>query len=177
MTNAEMAILSLVAEQPRHGYEIEQVIEERGMREWTEIGFSSIYYLLKKLEQGGLIEGQLEEAARGPARKVYRPTPAGEEALHAGVLDALSAPRRSYSPLQLGLADLSRIPPAEALAALGQYRDGLAARLAHVQARWESQRPLPYHVDAMFDHSVTMIRAEMGWVTQFISQLRDQTGR
>jgi DNA-binding PadR family transcriptional regulator len=43
MTNAELAILSLVAEQPRHGYEIEQVIEEREMREWTEIGFSSIY--------------------------------------------------------------------------------------------------------------------------------------
>ena len=32
MTNAELAILSLVVETPRHGYEIEQVIEERGMR-------------------------------------------------------------------------------------------------------------------------------------------------
>ncbi|HIP96867.1 MAG TPA: hypothetical protein EYH32_06595 [Anaerolineae bacterium] len=53
MTNAELAILSLIAEQPRHGYEIEQVIEERRMREWTEIGFTSIYYLLKKLERGG----------------------------------------------------------------------------------------------------------------------------
>jgi DNA-binding PadR family transcriptional regulator len=48
--------LTLVAERPRHGYEIERVIEERGMREWTEIGFSSIYYLLKKLEREGLIE-------------------------------------------------------------------------------------------------------------------------
>ena len=51
MTNAELAILSLVAEQPRHGYEIENVIEQRGMRAWTEIGFSSIYYILKKLEK------------------------------------------------------------------------------------------------------------------------------
>ena len=54
MTNAELAILSLVAEEPRHGYDIEQVIEARGMRDWTEIGFSSIYYLLKKLEKSGL---------------------------------------------------------------------------------------------------------------------------
>ena len=50
MTNAEFAILSLIVEQPRHGYEIEQVIEERGMRNWTEVGFSSIYYILNKLE-------------------------------------------------------------------------------------------------------------------------------
>ena len=71
MTNAELAILSLIAEQPRHGYDIEQVIEARGMREWTEIGFSSIYYLLKKLEKDGLIESQLEQQeGKGPARKV-----------------------------------------------------------------------------------------------------------
>ncbi|HIP96866.1 MAG TPA: hypothetical protein EYH32_06590 [Anaerolineae bacterium] len=92
------------------------------------------------------------------------------------VLDVLSVPRRCYPPLQLGLANLLCISPTEALAALRQYRDGLAARLEHVQARWEGQQPLPYHVDAMFDYSVTMVRAEMGWVTQFISQLEDQAG-
>ncbi|MDY6875341.1 MAG: PadR family transcriptional regulator [Chloroflexota bacterium] len=176
MTNAELAILSLIAEQPRHGYEIERVIEERGMREWTEIGFSSIYYLLKKLEREGLIEGQSEEAKRGPARKVYHITPAGIEARHVGVLDALSVPHRCYPPLQLGLANLPGITIAEALAALRKYRDELDARLEHVQARWESQRPLPYFVDAMFDHSVTMTQAELEWITQFISQLEDQTG-
>jgi hypothetical protein len=37
-----LAILSLAVEKPRHGYEMEQVIEGRGMREWTEVGFSSI---------------------------------------------------------------------------------------------------------------------------------------
>src|SRR4030042_1259702 len=109
MTNAELAILSLVGEQPRHGYEIEQVIEERGMRDWTEVGFSSIYYLLKKLEQEGLVEGRLEVAERGPARKVYHPTPAGWEAMHAGVLEALSVPQRAYPPLQLGLSNLPGI--------------------------------------------------------------------
>ena len=58
MTNTELAILGLIAEQPRHGYQIEQVIEERGMRNWTEIGFSSIYYLLKKLEKAGYVYGE-----------------------------------------------------------------------------------------------------------------------
>lgn len=56
MTNAEFALISLLAEAPLHGYGVEQVIEQRGMRQWTEIGFSSIYFLLKKLESRGLIE-------------------------------------------------------------------------------------------------------------------------
>ena len=171
MTNAELAVLTLVAEQPRHGYEIERVIEERGMRDWTEIGFSSIYYVLKKLEKAGLVEGRLEEAQRGPARKVYHLTPAGREAARAGVLEALSVPRHCYPPIQLGLASLPGIPAAEAMAALRQYREALIEDLAHVHERWEAQRPLPDFVDAMFDHSTTMIEAEIAWVGRFISQL------
>lgn len=173
MTNAELAILSLVAEQPRHGYEIELVIEGRGMRDWTEVGFSSIYYLLKKLERKGLIEGRLEEAERGPARKVYQATPAGMEARHEALLEALSAPSRCFPPLQLGLANLPDIPPAEAVAALGQYRDALAERLAHVQARWNSQQPLPYFVEAMFDYSVALIEAEKGWIEKLIERIEN----
>lgn len=173
LTNAEIAILSLVAEQPRHGYEIEQVIEEREMREWTEVGFSSIYYLLKKLDQKGLVEGRLEEAERGPARKVYQLTSAGGQALRAGVLDALAVPRRAYPPLQLGLANLPGVPVAEALHALGAYRDALSSRLEHVRARWENGKPLPDHVDAMFDYSVTLIGAERKWIERFIEQIEN----
>jgi DNA-binding PadR family transcriptional regulator len=177
MTNAELAILSLVVEKPRHGYQIEQVIEERGMREWTEVGFSSIYYLLKKLERAGMIEGQLEQPERGLARKVYRAKPAGAEALRAGVLDALSVPHRCYPALQLGLANMPAIPHAEALDALRQYSESLSVRLEHVQARRESQRPLPYFVDAMFEHSTAMIEAELKWTVQFMAQLADQEGK
>lgn len=171
MTNAELAILSLIGEQPRHGYEIEQVIEERGMREWTEVGFSSIYYLLKKLERDALVESALEEAERGPARKVYTLTPAGQEALQAGLIEALSTPHHCYPPIQLGLSNLPAIPQAQVQPALQQYRATLEGRRAAVEAKWNAQRPLPPFVDAVFDYSLTMIQAELAWVERLIDQL------
>jgi DNA-binding PadR family transcriptional regulator len=174
MTNAELAILSLVAEQPRYGYQIEQVIEERGMREWTEIGFSSIYFLLKKLEKEGLVEGRLEEAHRGPARRVYRPTPEGWEAYRAGVIEALSVPKRQYLPIQLGLANLPGIPAGEAISALNRYREITDDRLEYVQAQRYRQWPLPYFVEAMFNHSLALLRAELWWCERFIKQLQEQ---
>jgi DNA-binding PadR family transcriptional regulator len=174
MTNAELAILSLVAERPRHGYEIEQVIEERGMRNWTAIGFSSIYYQLKKLEQKGMVESHLEEAERGAARRVYRITPAGAEALRAGLHDTLSIPQPHFSSLLLGLSNLPAFSPAEATTALRQYRAALTTQLKELQARWDSQRPLPYFVDALFDYSITMIQAELGWIETFIEQVEGQ---
>lgn len=175
MTNAELAILSLIAEKPRHGYEIEQVIEERGMREWTEVGFSSIYYLLKKLEKDGLIEGRIEQTAgRGPARKVYHITQGGIEAQRIALLEALSTPQPCYSSFLLGIGNLPGVAPTEAVAALRQYHQALSERLAHGQSAWQAQKPLPYFVDALFDYSVLMMKSELTWIEKFIKQLEEQ---
>ena len=173
-TWSELAILSFIAEKPRHGYEIEAVIRERGVREWTDISFSSIYYLLKRLEKAGLIESQIVQKGQGPARKVYQLVPAGAEALHSGVIDALSEPRHFRPPILLGLANLPALSTDEALTALRGYRDGLVARLEHARARWEDQRPLPYFVDAMFDYSITLIEAEIEWVDKFTRRLEER---
>jgi DNA-binding PadR family transcriptional regulator len=113
LTNAELAILSLIVEQPRHGYDIEQVIEARQMRNWTEIGFSSIYYVLKKLERDGLIVSHLEASSGpGPARRVYSVTAAGKVKWCEAALLALAAPQRAASSLLLA-GDLPLLPPGE----------------------------------------------------------------
>jgi DNA-binding PadR family transcriptional regulator len=177
MSNAELAVLGLVVEHPRHGYEIEQVISERGMRDWTEVGFSSIYFLLNKLEKAALIESHVETAAgKGPARKVYRATPAGVQTLRSGVFAALARPDPLSPALQLGLANLPVLPAAEALDALRQRRGALAASRESVRQKWERQRPLPYFVDAMFENSLVMIQAELDWTEKFIQRMEEENG-
>jgi DNA-binding PadR family transcriptional regulator len=176
MTNAELAVLSLVAEQPRHGYQIEQVIEERGMRMWTEIGFSSIYFLLKKLEHGGLIEGRSEETERHPARKVYRATPAGREAFHAAIIEVLSVPQPSPRPLMLGLANLPSLSIEETLTALNQYRKHLTEKREILRTALDNkQHSHPYFVDAMFELGLTVMQAELEWVEKFTRQIQEQS--
>lgn len=174
-TNAEIAILSLIAERPRHGYEIEQVIEARGMRDWTEVGFSSIYYLLKKLEGAGLVKARHEDpSGRGPTRKVYHITQTGREVWYSETLRALSEPQNCYPLIQLGLANLPGMPRSEVISALNRYSAQLAERRDYVEARREAQLPLTVHVEAMFDLSLTMIEAELGWVKNFVKQLEEE---
>ncbi len=175
ITNATLAILSLVAEVPRHGYEIEQTIDERGMREWAAIGFSSIYYLLKKLEKSGLIESRLLPAeGRGPARRVYQITSSGGSALTDATLEALSEPRQSYPPILLGVANLPFVSQEQALGALRSYQTGLEKRQEHIGAQAESQRPLPGHVEILFDYSLNMIEAEKHWVENVIQKINGE---
>ncbi len=175
MTNAELAILSLITENPRHGYEIEQTIEERGMREWTEIGFSSIYYLLKKLEKAGLLESQLiPTQGRGSSRRVYQITSEGRRALLSATLEALSIPKQNFPSILLGIANLPLVSQEQTKGALRSYREGLAERLEQVAAQAESQRPLPDYVDILFDYSLMTLEAEKNWVTKVIQKMEDE---
>jgi DNA-binding PadR family transcriptional regulator len=178
MTNSELAILSLIVEKSSHGYEIEGVIEAREMRNWTEVGFSSIYYILNKLEKQGLVEGQLEKpTGKGPARKVYHITAAGLEAYHQATLEAISTPVPPYSAFLLGLSNLQSIPTEETLAALTQYRQQMSDRAQHLRSRWDATKGrVPFNVEALFDYSMTLIDAELSWVTDFIQQLEQREG-
>lgn len=169
MSNAELAVLSLVAERPRHGYNIEQTIHQRGMRKWTEIGFSSIYYLLNRLEHSGKITSHAEPAAgKGPARKVYEVTHAGIESLIAELHSILIDPSPVKSPLLLGLANMPVIGEAQAVQALSSHRKKLQADLDEMLAVWEKQKPLPYNVDATFSYSRALIEAEIQWINGFL---------
>ena len=70
----EQLILGILTEGPQHGYHIEQVITERGMRQWSDIGFSSIYYILDKLEKKGLADSK---SSKGKEKKEYQITDKG----------------------------------------------------------------------------------------------------
>ena len=175
MTNAELAILSLIAEGPRYGYEIEQTIEERGMRDWTEVGFSSIYYLLNRLEKAGFARSKMQRSGgRGPSRKVYEITPKGRNAQIKATIEVFSVARHSYTSILLGVANLPMISRGKAIEVLNNYCELLVERRTNVARTAQSQRPLSEIVEGLFDYSLTMINAELAWVQKFKAQLEAQ---
>jgi transcriptional regulator len=78
--SAELLILSLVEDRPRHGYEIGQLIELRS-RGTLRFNIASLYPLLYRLEKRGWIRGRWVEKTGQRRRRYYRLTPAGEKIL------------------------------------------------------------------------------------------------
>jgi DNA-binding PadR family transcriptional regulator len=172
MTDLEFTLLGLLAEHPRHGYDIEQTIEARNMRDWADIGFSSIYYILKKLEKRGLVNVTLAPAeGRGPLRKIYQLTEEGKRAFKQQLAETLATPVNRYSPFLLGLANLPALPSQQAQAALQTYASAQRANQSDTQARQDQLPPgTPAHVQAMFDLSQALINAELGWLDDFLAE-------
>ena|SRR5262252_3523899 len=78
--SAEMLILALVEDRPRHGYEIAKLIEQRsdGVLKFQA---ASLYPLLYRLERRGLIRGRWVERPGERRRRFYKLTAAGQKIL------------------------------------------------------------------------------------------------
>ena len=80
--SAELLILSLLEAQPRHGYDIGTLIEQRsGGR--LRFNVASLYPLLYRLEKRGWIQGRWVEKPGQRRRRYYRLTAEGKKVLKA----------------------------------------------------------------------------------------------
>lgn len=74
----EMCVLALLARGESYAYEIASTLADRiGMGEGT------IYPLMRRMQDDGLVDTRLVESSSGPPRKYYRLTPAGRATLTA----------------------------------------------------------------------------------------------
>ena len=80
--SAELLVLSLVEDQPRHGYDIGKLIETRS-KGALRFNVASLYPLLYRLEKRGWIEGRWAEKAGTRRRRLYRLTVEGRKVLAA----------------------------------------------------------------------------------------------
>ncbi len=80
--SAELLVLSLLEDQPRHGYDISKLIQ---IRSGGALRFhvTSLYPLLYRLEERGWIDGRWVEKAEQRRRRYYSLTPEGRKMLRA----------------------------------------------------------------------------------------------
>jgi len=80
--SAELLVLSLLDDQPRHGYDISKLIQ---LRSGGALRFhvTSLYPLLHRLEEQGSIEGRWVEKAEQRRRRYYSLTAQGRKALRS----------------------------------------------------------------------------------------------
>jgi transcriptional regulator len=100
---AELMILASLEEIERHGYDIARLIDSRsdGM---LRFHVASLYPMLYRLEQKGLLKGRWVEKAGHRRRRYYRITAAGRK--------MLAAQRSDWNALLVALRRVGGLDPA-----------------------------------------------------------------
>jgi PadR family transcriptional regulator PadR len=81
----QLWLLLLLSDKPMYGYEIIRELERRFSGHWSP-KTGTVYPALEKLEENGLITGQIEFRDHGPDRKHYAITDKGKEELKSAMV-------------------------------------------------------------------------------------------
>jgi len=170
--NADVALLGLLSEEPKHPWQIDKDVEWRDMRFWTDLSQSTIYRQLRALKKAGLVTAR-EEKAEGRLRKVYSATDAGRAALRERLRELLSEPEHLKWRVDLGTSNLDLLPPEEALEALARYRVKLEENVKcyHELEQFLIDSGCPVHRLALARRPIRLYEGEIRWLDEYVAEL------
>lgn len=172
--STRLVILGLLRDQPLHGYEIKQIIEEH-MGDWTSIAFGSIYFALGKLSEEELIEMvATEKAGNRPSRSIYQITEAGRAEFLRILRDVWREPERQYFSIDVGLAFMNALPGEEIKGYLQRRVLQLEETRKYLDSHQQDQmgQPnVPASAAAIFEHSRAHAAAELVWTKELLEKM------
>ncbi|HYX30746.1 MAG TPA: PadR family transcriptional regulator [Pyrinomonadaceae bacterium] len=173
LTTPDLVILSLLAERPMHGYEVNSTLEDRKIREWAPVSRPQIYYSLNKLTKLRLIRVSADDSpAAGPERRVFETSALGR----ARLADALESKRwtqnRVYQPFLIWLALSWQARPRTFQKQLNTRKQFLQAKLSEERATLEDVMAKvghPYHEAVwMLNLMIKQREIELQWIDRIL---------
>jgi DNA-binding PadR family transcriptional regulator len=151
-------------------------VKRRRLRDWTAIGFSSIYHALNKLGRGGRLQDRVTDVAGGPAQRVYRATPDGRALLRSELTRILSVPGRDPREVEVALMFAHFLPVPALRACLAERARLAEMNLRAEQRQWRRARLGPYRFwsSLIFDHSTRHLAAERVWSVRALAAVDEK---
>jgi len=172
----DLVVLSLLAEQPLHGYQANLELERRQVHDWAGVSRPQVYYSLEKLARLGLIaETGDHEPSLGPERRIFSTTAKGRAALTAALEREDWTNQRDRPPFLTWMALSWQASPATVLQQLRRREQFLETELVREQ---ETLRAVEKEVGHAFHEAVWMIklvieqfRVELTWLRQVAAEI------
>jgi DNA-binding PadR family transcriptional regulator len=166
------ALLGLLANSPRHGYELRAAFEAlAGGEESWEVKPAQIYTTLARLEEGGLVRQEAVEQNGGPEKHMYALTDAGREELVTWLREGVSAGYQRdefYIKLMLSLAS-GAVDPYQVIQA---QRARLYQELHDLTLRRNESDPASELAQILlFDKAMMHLEADLRWIDMIEARL------
>lgn len=183
LNHRAFVILGLISETSMqggcHAYSIDQRIEERGMRNWTEIGKSSIYDIVKKLEDENLVESYSKEVD-GRIRKMYTLTHLGFKVLQEKVHKTIKEFRGRRNPdYDVALSLYTMIPKELRIEAFKNSLEIIRDDLKFLKRNEERTKKIsmdemgiyPLSIEALFVRPYMIMQSHIEFIEWMIEQI------
>lgn len=173
LTIPDLVILSLLAERPMHGYEVNATLEDRNIRDWAPVSRPQIYYSLDKLTKLRLIRTLADDSpSAGPERRVFETTAVGRDRLADALEGKHWVVERVHQPFLIWLALSWQARPRAFRKQLNSRKKFLEERLAEEHATLDevmTEVGHPYHEAVwMLQLIIEQMETELRWVSRIL---------
>ena len=169
MIENEFLFLGLLAEGPKHGYEIKRQLEE-DLGPNIGLQIKSIYYPLQKMESTGLIEKEMaRREGRFPEKYVYRITPKGRKKFDELIEQSFLSLERPFFQIDLAFYFLPLVDKNKAkrrLKARFILLKKMRKELALLQSSAKNRT-----LGLILQHDLDLVDAEINSTQKIINQL------
>ena len=174
LTIPDLVILSLLAERPMHGYEVNTTLEDRNIRDWAPVSRPQIYYSLDKLIKLRLIRASSDGSpSAGPERRVLETTALGRERLADALERESWVDEKVHQPFQIWLALSWQARPRTFRKQLNSRKKLLEKKLDEKRATLEdvlTEVGHPYHEAVwMLQLTIEQVEVELRWIDRLLS--------
>jgi len=173
LNHREFVVLGLVAEFPSHAYSINQRIDERGMREWTSIGKSSIYSDLSNLEEKGLVDSYREEVDNR-IRKVYSITEYGSKILKKKTYNVLKEfIGKNDEDFYVAFSMLPILTEKQQIEAFTNSLNAIIKYKKELEDMLEENSDMPLNVRGLFLHPIKILGTDIEFLKLVLDEIKN----
>jgi DNA-binding PadR family transcriptional regulator len=167
------ALLALLSERPRHGYELRELFEAALGGHW-ELNSGQIYSSLDRLARDGLVVEEGIERGAGPDKRLWAVTTEGREALAKWFASPVQRDYRLKDEVFLKLMLALAIEPSTARQVLLVQRRELFRELHDLTARHNKLDPRRQLARILLlDSAIMHTEAELRWLEMVEARLDD----
>jgi DNA-binding PadR family transcriptional regulator len=159
------ALLGLLLQSPRHGYELRNAFEAvvGGEATWS-VKPAQVYTTLARLEEAGLVRVKARGKDAGPERRIYAVTPAGRQVFQAWLASPVRAEHQRdefFVKLILTLATRE----AEPKKVIHNQRNSLYQQLHELTVQRDGSNPKTdlAHI-LLLDQAIMHVEADLRWL-------------
>ncbi|MGF1703595.1 PadR family transcriptional regulator [Photobacterium makurazakiensis] len=175
INNSEFALLSLIEELGNcNGYQLRQIVEERGYGAWSGVSSSSIYVTLKKLEKRRFVLSQpdTQKQSKGPTGRIYNVTDGGKQALELATIEALTYARETDPRYNLALCGIDLLPVSKVLECFEERQKSLQSILDMLEDM--AQMAMPLSAKLLYGRIIEGLKAEINWMKDAVEKISSQ---
>ena len=169
------ALLGLLSESPKYGYEIKRRFEGALGNVWS-VSYGQLYPTLRRLSELGWVTKKTEPGKKAAEKNIYSISEKGKKKLDEWLLKPLRSTYKVKDEFTLRFLFFSKLPRENVLEYLrAQQKKTVLQRDSFHRTLVSLREEIDYYLQAIIRKGIIHLEAENQWLEEVINDLKNST--